>query len=304
MVASAQQSAQSSSAFSRQSLMQRFVAYLELGKPNLSALVVITGITGYYVATPHIVSWRFFHFVSGLFLTALGACAINMVIERDIDAKMQRTAGRPIPSGRVSVRGALIFTWTTFILGFAQLAYFVNHTTAALALLTLVTYAWAYTPLKKMGPVSTWVGAIPGAIPPLMGWTAVRNSFEAPGLILFAILFFWQLPHFLALAWMYREDYQRVGYKMLPGKENSIKIAGLEMTLCCLALIKVSILLTMNGAAGGLYMISAVVLGGFFLAFALRVIYLQTIRSARHLFLASIIYLPLLLTAIVVDRLV
>jgi protoheme IX farnesyltransferase len=283
--------------------MQRFVAYLELGKPNLSALVVITGITGYYVATPHLVSWLFFHFVSGLFLTALGACAINMVIERDIDAKMQRTAGRPIPSGRVSVRGAIIFTWTTFILGFAQLAYFVNHTTAALALLTLVTYAWAYTPLKKMGPVSTWVGAIPGAIPPLMGWTAVRNSFEAPGLILFAILFFWQLPHFLALAWMYREDYKRVGYKMLPGKENSIKIAGLEMTLCCLALIKVSILLTMNGAAGGLYMISAVVLGGFFLAFALRVIYLQTIRSARHLFLASIIYLPLLLTAIVVDRL-
>lgn len=283
--------------------MPRFVAYLELGKPNLSALVVITGITGYYVATPHLVSWLFFHFVSGLFLTALGACAINMVIERDIDAKMQRTAGRPIPSGRVSVRGAIIFTWTTFILGFAQLAYFVNHTTAALALLTLVTYAWAYTPLKKMGPVSTWVGAIPGAIPPLMGWTAVRNSFEAPGLILFAILFFWQLPHFLALAWMYREDYKRVGYKMLPGKENSIKIAGLEMTLCCLALIKVSILLTLNGAAGGLYMISAVVLGGFFLAFALRVIYLQTIRSARHLFLASIIYLPLLLTAIVVDRL-
>ena len=284
--------------------MQKFKAYLELGKPNLSGLVVITGITGYYVATPNIVSVLFFHFVCGLFLTALGACALNMVIEREIDAKMERTAGRPIPSGRIGVRGALIFSWGTFIAGFVQLAYFVNHTTAALALVTLLTYAYAYTPLKRWGPVSTWVGAIPGAIPPLMGWTAVRNSFDAPGLILFGILFFWQLPHFLALAWMYREDYQRVGYKMLPGKDNSIKVAGLEMTLCCIALIKVSILLTMYGAAGGLYMVSAIVLGGFFLAFAIRVIRLQTIGAARHLFLASIIYLPLLLAVIVVDRLV
>ena len=285
-------------------LAQQFKAYLDLGKPNLSGLVVITGITGFYVATPQIASLLFFHFVSGLFLTAIGACALNMVIERDIDKMMERTRNRPIPSGRVSVRGATIFSWLTFVLGFLQLAIFVNRTTAVLALITLVTYAYAYTPMKRLGPLSTWVGAVPGAIPPLMGWTAVRDNFEAPGLILFGILFFWQLPHFLALAWMYREDYGRVGYKMLPGDGKSIKIAGLEMTVCCIALIKVSVLLTMYGSAKSLYFYTAIILGGFFLLFALRVIQKQTIKSARELFLASIIYLPLLLAAIVVDRLV
>ncbi|MEE2901398.1 MAG: heme o synthase [Myxococcota bacterium] len=304
MTTKAETTSPSAATIMTQSFAQKCKAYLDLGKPNLSGLVVITGITGFYVATPNIATAQFFHFVTGLFLTAIGACALNMVIERDIDRQMERTRNRPIPSGRVSVRGATIFSWATFALGFVQLAVFVNRTTAILAFITLITYAYAYTPMKRLGPISTWIGAVPGAIPPLMGWTAVRNNFDAPGLILFGILFFWQLPHFLALAWMYRADYQRVGYKMLPGSGNSIKIAGLEMTVCCLALIKTSVLLTMYGSAQRFYFYTAIILGGFFLVFALRVIQKQTIRSARQLFLASIIYLPLLLATIVVDRLI
>jgi len=287
-----------------QTFAQKCKAYLDLGKPNLSGLVVLTGITGFYVATSNIATALFFNFVMGLSLTAIGACALNMVIERDIDRQMKRTRNRPIPSGRVTVRGATIFSWVTFALGFAQLAFFVNLTTAILAFFTLITYAYAYTPMKRLGPISTWIGAVPGAIPPLMGWTAVRNNFDAPGLILFGILFFWQLPHFLALAWMYRVDYKRVGYRMLPGPGNSIKIAGLEMTVCCLALIKTSVLLTIYGSVQRFYFYTSIIMGGFLLLFALRVIQKQTIRSARQLFLATIVYLPLLLATIVVDRLI
>ncbi len=280
----------------------RLRAYYELGKPNLSGLVVVTGVLGFYLGSPAIDWWRFLHLVAGLFLTALGACASNMVIEHEIDRQMIRTRGRPIPSGRVSAREALAFSVGTFVVGFLELAVFVNLLTAALSFVTLLVYAFAYTPLKRRGPLATWVGAIPGAIPPVMGWTAATGQLEAPAWVLFGILFFWQLPHFLALAWIYREDYRRAGYRLLPGRDGTVRIAGLQMVLCCLALLKVSLLLVPYGGAGAIYALGALIAGGVFLYFATRVARGRGQREARRLFFASIAYLPVLLALIVVDR--
>lgn len=277
-------------------------AIYDLGKPNLSALVVMTGVIGFYLASGPIDWPRFVHFVIGLFGTSMGACGLNMVVERDIDARMQRTRTRPIPSGRISARGALFASLLMFGIGAVELAVFVNLLTASLALLTLVIYIFAYTPLKRWGPVSTWVGAIPGAIPPLMGWSAVRGQIDAPAVVLFGILFFWQLPHFLALAWIFREDYKRAGYRMLPGRDGTIRVAGLQMTICCLALIKVSLLLIPYGGAGPVYVIGAAIAGGVFLYFSSQVVARMDPKAPRRVFLTSIVYLPVLLAFIVADR--
>lgn len=284
----------------RASFASRIRAYYELGKPNLSGMVVVTGVIGYYIASGTVDWWRFIHLVGGLFLTAMGACALNMVLERDIDAGMRRTRGRPIPSGRLKANEALAFSLGAFGLGFVELAVFTNLLTASLSLITLVIYAFAYTPMKKWGPVATWVGAIPGAIPPVMGWTAVRGQIDAPAVVLFGILFFWQMPHFLALAWMYREDYGRVGYRMLPGRNG--RIAGIQMVVCCVALLKVSLLLTPHGSAGAIYAVGAIVAGTIFLFFSIRVARRPGQQEARSLFRVSLIYLPVLLALIVIDR--
>ena len=278
--------------------------FYELGKPNLSGLVVITGVIGFYLASAAVDWVRFVHLVSGLFLTAVGACALNMVLEVEIDGRMRRTRSRPIPSGRVTRGEALAFSLTTFSLGFVQLAVFTNLLTAMLSLITLVIYGFIYTPMKVRGPVATWIGAVPGAIPPVMGWTAATGSIAAPAVVLFGILFFWQLPHFLALAWIYREDYARVGYRLLPGKADSNRLVGLQMTVCCLALLKVSLILGAMGTAGIIYVSGALVAGVAFLVFATRVARKATHRDAKAVFFASIVYLPVLLGLIVADRLI
>jgi len=284
------------------SIGERVRAFYELGKPNLSGLVVVTGVTGFYVGSTTIDWIAFLHLISGLFLTAVGACALNMVLEYDVDARMRRTQSRPIPSGRVTRTEALVFSLVTFAVGFAQLSAFINLLTAMLSLVTLLIYAFVYTPMKVRGPVATWIGAIPGAIPPVMGWTAATGSLDAPALVLFGILFFWQLPHFLALAWIYREDYARAGYRLLPGKSGSNHLAGVQMMLCCIALLKVSLILAAVGAAGVVYVAGALISGIVFAIYASRVARSATHRDARALFFASIVYLPVLLGFIVLDR--
>lgn len=280
----------------------RLRAYYELTKPNLSALVMITGVIGFYLASPAIDWWRFLHLVIGLWCTSGGAGALNMVLERNLDARMRRTRVRPIPSGRVSTRSALAFSAGIFLFGFAELALFTTWTTAWLALATIVLYAFVYTPAKKLGPIAVAIGAIPGAIPPVMGWAAVDGTVAAPALVLFGLLFLWQYPHFLALAWMYREDYLRAGFNFLPKHDADGRITSWTMVICAALLVPVTLSLEPLGAAGWLYSFGAAVAGGWFVSRTWQMIWKKS--EARTVFFASIIYLPVLLVLIVADRLI
>lgn len=284
-------------------------AYYQLTKPNLSALVMITGVLGYFLHAPTIDVATLLHLVVGLWCTSGGAGALNMVIERDLDRRMRRTQVRPIPSGRLRAGQALAFGVGLFTLGFVELWLFTHVHTALLALATLVLYVAVYTPLKARGPLAIAVGAIPGAIPPVMGWAAHDGSMGTPAWILFALLFAWQFPHFLALAWMYREDYARAGFDFLPRGDRGAdelerlgRRTGYRMLIGALLLLPVTLALVPLGGAHALYGVGAAGLGVWFVARASRMVRAPGMASARATFFASIIYLPLLLAAIVLDR--
>lgn len=282
-------------------------AYYELSKPNLSGLVVITGVIGFYLGSVRGEAtdwWRLVHLVTGTGLTASGACALNMFLERDLDRSMRRTRSRPVPSGRAGPSEALAFALGAFIAGFVDLALFCGPYPAVLSLLTLFIYAFVYTPMKRRGPIAIWIGAIPGAIPPVMGWTAVRGELGLAAAALFAILFVWQLPHFLALAWMYRDDYARAGLSFLPRDDTTGRKAGLQIALGALALVPVSLLPAFMGMTGGVYLSGALLFGlAFFIACA-RFWQSATHAAARSAFLASVTYLPALLALMLLDRIV
>jgi protoheme IX farnesyltransferase len=282
------------------SILSRGRAFYELAKPNLSGLVVITGIFGFYLASSGLASidgFRFLHLVAGMALTAAGACAANMYIERALDAIMVRTRHRPIPSGRVSPREALGFSVAAFALGFTELWIFCGAIPALLSLLTLAVYAFVYTPLKKRGPIAIAIGAIPGAIPPVMGWAAVRGEIGVGGLALFAVLFLWQFPHFLALAFMYRDDYARAGFRFLPARHPGAAFAfGAALTVFA------SVGPFALGFAGWIYLAGALAIGAFFFAVCLRAARKLTAARARSAFFASITYLPALLALMLLDR--
>lgn len=284
-------------------------AYYQLTKPNLSALVMITGVLGYFLHAPALDVATLLHLVVGLWCTSGGAGALNMVIERDLDRRMRRTQVRPIPSGRLRAGQALAFGVGLFIFGFVELWLFTHVHTALLALATLVLYVAVYTPLKARGPLAVAIGAIPGAIPPVMGWAAYDGSMGAPAWILFALLFAWQYPHFLALAWMYREDYARAGFDFLPrgdrgaGElERLARRTGYRMVIGAVLLLPVTLALVPLGGSHALYGVGAAGLGVWFVARAARMVRAPGMASARATFFASIIYLPLLLAAIVLDR--
>lgn len=284
-------------------------AYYQLTKPNLSALVMITGVLGYFLRAPAIDVATLLHLVVGLWCTSGGAGALNMVIERDLDRRMRRTQVRPIPSGRLRAGQALAFGVSLFTFGFVELWLFTHVHTALLALATLVLYVAVYTPLKARGPLAIAIGAIPGAIPPVMGWAAYDGSMGTPAWILFALLFAWQFPHFLALAWMYREDYARAGFDFLPrGDRGADEVerlgrrTGYRMVIGAVILLPVTLALVPLGGAHLLYGVGAAGLGVWFVARASRMVRAPGMASARATFFASIIYLPLLLAAIVLDR--
>lgn len=288
-------------------------AYYQLTKPNLSALVMITGVLGYFLRAPMIEADRLVHLIIGLWCTSGGAGALNMVIEGQRDRLMQRTRVRPIPSGQLTSRQALVFSLSLFTFGFVELLLFTHWVTAVLALATLVLYAAIYTPLKSTGPLAVAIGAIPGAIPPVMGWAAIDGSMGAPAWILFALLFAWQFPHFLALAWMYREDYARGGFDFLPrgdrepteeAKQRLGRRTGLRMLIGAGLLLPVTWSLILTGQAHALYAVGSTLLGLWFLGRAARMEREPGMASARACFFGSIIYLPLLLAVIVLDRLV
>jgi heme o synthase len=286
---------------------QRVGAFVELTKPGIVRMVLVTSATGFFMASAlgHPIDFvLLLHALLGIGLAASGACGLNEYAEWQADARMRRTAGRPVPSGRMKPRTALHFSTALAVLGLAHLQLFVNALTAALVALTIVTYVLIYTPLKRLTWTATLVGAVPGALPILAGWTAGGGGISAPGLALFAILFVWQMPHFYALAWIYRGDYARGGFRMLTIDDPAGSRTALHIVLFGTILIPVSMLPTLLGLTGPLYLAVALVLGMAFLGLGVAMAMERDDRRAMRLFLGSVAYLPLLLLAMVVDRFV
>ena len=269
--------------------------YVALTKPRLNLLVVATSAAGYYLGSPGAPgAWRMAEAVAGTALVAGGAAVLNQVYERDTDALMRRTRTRPLPDGRVGAADARLFGGALSLAGLALLALRANALAAALALATLVIYLAVYTPMKRRTSLSTLVGAVPGALPPLIGWAAARGSVDVGGATLFAVVFLWQIPHFMAIAWMYREDYATAGFPMLPVVEPDGRRAGRQAVLYSAALVPTSLAAALVGVSGTIYFVVATLLGVGLVVLAWRFASSRTDRSARALFLGSIIYLPLL----------
>lgn len=282
---------------------RRWNDYYELSKPRMNLLILATTAVGYFMASRGGVDWpHFLHGLLGTALTAASAAMLNQYIERDYDLLMKRTANRPLPAGRIPAIEALLLGVVLGIVGLCDLAYFVNSLTATLGAITLGSYVFFYTPLKRWTTVCTIVGAIPGALPPAMGVTAARGEITAGALALFGILFFWQMPHFLAIAILYRDDYAKGGFKMLPVIDPELRITSFQIVLWSLVLIPVSLLPYAFGLAGPIYFVSAMVLGMIFTAFGVICAIKRGRREARQLFLASIVYLPFLLGSMMIDK--
>jgi len=281
----------------------RFSDYLELTKPRVTLMVLITMLFGFYLGLRGEMDWvLLLHALLGTALVAGGTSALNQYLERDIDAKMLRTKNRPLPAGRLQPIEALAFSVTISVVGLVHLLIMVNWLTALLAAATLSSYVFLYTPLKQKNSLSTIVGAIPGALPPLGGWTAARNELSLEGWILFFILFIWQLPHFLAIAWIYREDYLRGGLPMLTVVDPEGDSAGRQIISNCLALLPVSLLPTIVGMAGRIYFVGALALSLFFLACGIAVMRHRSNVSVRRLLRASLLYLPVLFALMALDK--
>jgi heme o synthase len=283
----------------------RAADWLTLTKPRITTLVVVTTLAGYLLppGSEPIDGLRLLAALLGTALLASGASALNQVIERDRDARMDRTAARPVPAGRVHADGALAFAVGLVIAGLAVLVVGTNTLTAGLGALTVAGYAFVYTPLKPITSLSTIVGAAPGALPPMMGWAAARGAVEPGAWALFGLLFVWQLPHFLAIAWMYREDYGRGGFPMLTVEDTDGRRTALQALLWTAALLPVSLLPSILHLAGLFYFISALLLGCGLLATVVRFSRAPQRHTARTVLLASVLYLPAVLLALLVDRL-
>jgi protoheme IX farnesyltransferase len=276
---------------------------LELTKPRITSLVVITTAIGFFMGTRGPLDVT--RLVNSLLATALvagGASALNQYLERDLDGLMKRTADRPLPQGRLSPVTALAFGVGLSIAGVLYLTLAANLLAGALAALTVAAYVFVYTPLKRLTPLSTVVGAVPGALPPVGGWAAATGSLSSEAWVLFAIVFLWQLPHFLAIGWMYREDYSRANYPMLPVLDAEGYVTGRHMIAWSVGLIPVSLMPTLMNLTGVFYFYAALALGLIFLATSAAFAFRRTEIQARRLFLVSILYLPLLWAFMVLDK--
>ena len=277
--------------------------YAKLTKVRLSILVVVTTFVGYLMACEdEILWWRLLFTVVGTMACALSANALNQVFETNRDKLMDRTKGRPTPSGAMSRRHAFIVAVILGYGGVFMLAMLVNLYAAGLALATLLLYLLAYTPLKVVSTLNTIVGAIVGAIPPMIGWVAVRDSVEVQAWILAGVLFIWQLPHFLSLAWMYRDQYAGAGFRMLPGVPGGDTITGEVVLVTTLLLIPLGLSVTLSGMAGVFYAVVSVLLGLGFAWYSFKFFLKHDRPSARSTFLFSLLYLPVLLLAMSLDR--
>lgn len=281
--------------------------YVALTKPRITWLILMSTGVGYFFG--HTRPWSgaadwslLIHLLVGTALIASGTAALNQWYEREADRLMRRTADRPLPAGKVSPQRALWFGIALSVLGFADLWYGANLLCALLGAFTLGSYLFIYTPLKQRSHISTVIGALPGAMPPLMGYAAASGTLTREAWTLFAILFIWQFPHFLAIAWMYREDYARAGIRMLPVVEPDGFSTARHMVVYASTLIPVSLFPVLLGMTGKIYLVGALLLGGWFLYTGVRVAFERTNGRARQVLLASVIYLPVIYGLMIIDR--
>lgn len=295
------------------SLVRRavFWDYLELTKPELTGLSVVTAMCGYYLGASAVELASLVWTAAGTILVGGGAGALNQLMEKRYDAMMKRTERRPLPSGRLEAGEVAIFGTLMSIAGVLILLLALNTITAVLGVLTLLSYLFVYTPSKRITRHSTLIGAVPGALPPVMGWTAATGTLTMGGWILFAILFLWQIPHFLALAWMYRKDYARAGYRVLTVLDDRGKHTGIYILAACVLLIPASLSAAVFDVAGWWYGAGAILLSAAFLLPSVRFLLAahgtishaaQANRFSRHVFFGSLLYLPALMVFMIVDK--
>lgn len=279
-------------------------AYVVLTKPDVTFLVVITTVAGFYLGSTGTLDWiRLLHTLGGTLLIASGTAALNQYIEREMDALMRRTAARPLPSGQLRPREVLAFGAATISIGALWLGLAVNWLSALVALTTTVLYLGLYTPLKTRTTLSTAVGAIPGALPPMIGWAAAHGTLSLGAWVLFTILFVWQFPHFMAIAWMYREDYKRAGIRMLPVIDGKGDATFRQIVMSSAVLVWVSALPSVVGMASIRYFFGALILGMLLLQAGLWANRSRTNVRAKWLMHATVAHIPLLLLWLIVDRL-
>ena len=288
------------------SLAARLADWKEMTKPGITLMVVLTAGLGFLLAEGTRPGFRFLLLLNTLFGTALVSAAgsvLNHVMERDTDALMRRTANRPLPTGRIAPDAALLFGVVLTVAGLAWLSVAVNLLTALIGALAIAGYVFVYTPLKRVSSLATVIGAIPGALPPVMGWSAVTGQVGLAAWVLFGILFFWQMPHFLAIAWLCREDYANAGFPMLTVLDPEGTRTARQMILYGAALIPISLMPSLLGLMGGIYFGGALALGLVYLGASVYFARTRSTSGARWLMLASLLYLPGVLLAMLVDRL-
>lgn len=277
--------------------------FLQISKLRLNLMVLVTALAGYLLASGSLENVAVVvNLLMGVVLAGVGASALNQYLEREADRTMERTADRPLPAGRMTDGQALAFGLTTLILGILQISLFVNLLAGFLCVLTAVSYLFVYTPLKRSSPICTLVGAIPGALPPLIGWSAAQGRLTAGAWVLFAIMFTWQLPHFFSIAWLYRRDYERAGQPMISVYDETGLKTAQHMVMSTLNLLFVTLVPTALGLAGFTYLVSAAVLGLCFLTLTIRFCIDRTNARARGVLFASLAYLPLVLLLWLLDK--
>jgi protoheme IX farnesyltransferase len=286
----------------RRAVQERANVYIELTKPRITAMVLLTVAIGFALAPGGGTAWSLIHVLIGAGLSCSGAGALNQLIEREVDSAMARTRFRPLPAHKVSPAAAMALGSALAFGGVAYLFYTTNGLTAALNALTLASYLFAYTPMKRISSLSTLVGAVPGALPPVMGWAAASGRIELGAVALFAVLFLWQIPHFLAIGRMYRDDYENGGFPMLVVIDRSGRATGRQMVLYAAALLPVSMSVSLLGLAGEAYFWTALVAGLAYLSASAWAAFRNDVASARRLLLTSVLYLPVLFGGLLLDR--
>ena len=284
-------------------MKEKLAAFLELTKPRIAFMLVLTSAAGFYLGSKG--SFDFLLFINstiGITLLAFGVATLNQFIERRTDALMERTAKRPIPTQKVSPAEALVFGLILTVSAEIYLAFLVNPLTAILGLVVIVGYVLLYTPLKTKTSASTAIGAIPGAMPPLMGWTSSANEITLGAWVLFALLFLWQFPHFLAIAWMYKEQYRKAGILMLPVVEKEGRLTAIQIVTFTVMLLPISIAPFFMGFAGVIYLVGASLLGLWFLVSSIQTARAKSVEQARKLLLVSVLYLPVIFALMVFNH--
>ena len=281
----------------------KLAAFFELTRPGVTRSVVLTSAAGFYLASSGRLDLiLLIHALVGTAFLSGGAAVLNQFIEREADGKMNRTCRRPLPSGRVSENDAVIAGGLLIVGGSLYLAFLTNILAAFLGCFASVVYLFVYTPLKMKTPMCTTVGAIPGAIPPLIGWAAASGQLNGNALLLFAIVFAWQFPHFLAISWVHKEDYKRAGFAMLSSRDPDGRRTGRRILIFTVILLGLSVVPVTSGLTGMIYLVGALVLGSVLLWFGFEAALARTKTAARHVLLASVAYLPLLLMLMVIDK--